>query len=229
MLSQFFPGRHPLGHEQAQLIEQAERDGQHELTDDIRWCDNGGHHEGRHNEVGPKVHHALEGHHPHADQHHLNHRCLERQPKDQEEAQGKAEVFVDVSGHLNTGRRVRGHKTKDRGKNKEIGKGHADQEQDKTRGHNGQRQFLFMRVEAWRNEGPGLVEHIRQCNHKSHEHGDLHGHKEGRSDIGGNHARALRQGSDQGFSKDRVDLRGPIDQHQKHHQDSNRSADQTIP
>ena len=85
-----------------------------------------------------------------------------------------------------------------------------------------------MRVEPGRDEGPDLIEDVRQGDEEGDHQRHLHRHQENADHVGGDHLPAARQLGQQGLRQQGIQILGPGEQAQENDQDRQQGADETV-
>ncbi len=216
----------PARSQDARFVEQTDGDREQGLGEHVRRRKQHPDDEGGDDHVGtcpPQLIHAHPAQH---DQDHDRHWHLERQPEGQKKREHEIEVTADVGGHRHALGRHRCEKREDQREDDEVGEGAAEIEQQHARNQNRQREAALVPVEPRRNEGPELVEHIRQRQRESHEEAELERREQRRGDLDGNHLGSFGQNREERLSEPAVQGAREGQQSEEHEEHREHGAQQ---
>ena len=222
-------GRQEAAQEDAQLIQQHERDGQHELRQHVRRGEHGRHDEGPHQHVAAGLTQVIDRHHAQLDHQHFDHRHLEGQAEAEEDGQGEVPVPLQVLHHV--GARLLGKREEELVGNRQheaVGKADAHQQEDHRQDDQRADEAAFMRVKPGRDEGPGLIQHPRQRQQHGRQQRHLGEGEEGALTCNEDRMRARRQRMLQRLGQELHQLGSDIEAGPEQDEDDQQRADDAV-
>jgi len=219
-----------LGGPDPDFVQDAHRDRQRQLRNDVRRRQDGSDDEREDDEVGAERLQLLDADDLEPGEHDNGDRHLEGSTEGDEHRHHEAQVGLDVRHRRDALRREALDESEDLAEDEEVAERDPEKEQDGARDDQRQDQLLLVQVKAWGDECPGLVEDDGQGDQERRQQRDLHRHQERRDHVGRDQRAACRQVGDQRRGEQVVQGGRPRieEQYRCADQDRDRRADQAV-